>query len=77
MSEDHFDEKQVAVLPSGIKEQTRFDEKLSPEWMRNERLLIDLREENLELQFTSVSAYLQMCMIPRDYRLSVFLLQQM
>lgn len=40
------------------------------EWMRDERIPVYYRDVNLDVQFTSVSAYLQAYMLPNDHRAS-------
>lgn len=40
--------------------------------MRNKRIPLNHREKTPELQFTSVLAYLQACIILKDHRASVF-----
>lgn len=63
---EHFDEKN-AVLPSGIKGQSPFDETASSEWKKNEKIPVDYRGKKLKLQFMSASAYLPACMIPKPH----------
>lgn len=70
-NEKHVDDKQATVMPSGIEEQAPFVESESFEWMQNETILVDYRNQDLALRLTSVSAYLQVCMIAKDNRASL------
>lgn len=54
--EKHFDDKEATVLSSGTKKEVLFHEHVTFEWMKNESILVDYRQKNLELQFTSSSA---------------------
>lgn len=53
-------------MPNKPKEQAPFDERISSECMRNERIAMNCRDKKLELQFTSMPDYLQASMIPKD-----------
>lgn len=55
--EKHFDCQQAAVLSRGTKEQSLSDESVSSESMRKDKIPMDYREKNLELQLMYVSAY--------------------
>lgn len=54
------------------KEKAALDENVWSEWMKNDRITMDYRDEKLEPQFMSMSAYLQASMKPKDHRASVF-----
>lgn len=58
---------------SGTKKQTQIDEKFPSECMRNKRTSMNYGGRKLELQYKSVSAYLQACVVPKDHYASVLL----
>lgn len=60
------------VLLSGTEVQATFDEKASCQRMKNERSSVSNRNRKLELQFPSVSAYLQACMTPKFQSATIF-----
>lgn len=47
--EEHFDEKEAPALSSKTKEQGPFDEKVSSEYVRHGKPLLDYSEKNPEL----------------------------
>lgn len=56
--EKYLPNKQAAVLPNRTKEQAVFDENVFSQCTRSGKTLVDYHDEKLELQSTSVSAYL-------------------
>lgn len=61
--EEHYDNKQDAVLPSKTKEKMILDRDVLLELMRKQ-IPVNYRNKKLQLQFLSVSEYLQAFMTP-------------
>lgn len=57
-SDEIFDEKQIDVLPGGIKEELPFDGNVTSERTGNKSSPWDDCDMNMESQFLSASAYL-------------------
>lgn len=65
--EQHVDNKNAAILPIKAEEQALFDENVSSEWMKSKRIPVDYSDKILELQFTAVSAFLQVYILPKNF----------
>lgn len=76
-SDEHFDDKQAAVLSSVTNEQAPLVERVSFDWTRNKRILVTYRSNKRKLKTPSMSTYLQSCMIPKDDRAGFFLVRHM
>lgn len=74
---EQFYDRRATMLPNGVKDQALFEEKASSEWMKNKRIPLYYHYNKLEQKFTSGSAYLHACMIPKNNCASFSSLRQM